>query len=184
MTVTPAAVALTVLLAGLLDVSCGEPPNAIHPVAWLGKLIALLDRHAPGERSRAELAYGAGIVAVAVGLAVAAGLALCLAVARLPWWLAVPLGAIALKVDFSLRGLVGAGRNVQRHLDNDTGAAREGLRALVSRDRELSPPEVASAAIESLAENLSDSVVAPLLYFAVLGLPGAFAYGPSTRLTP
>jgi adenosylcobinamide-phosphate synthase len=173
---SPGTVALTVLLAGLLDVSCGEPPNAIHPVAWLGRLIALLDRHAPHERPRAELAYGVGIVVVAVGAATAVGLALCLAVARLPWWLAVPLAAVALKVSFSLRGLVGAGRYVQRNLDADTEAAREGLLALVSRDRELSPPEVASAAIESLAENLSDSVVAPLLYFAVLGLPGALAY--------
>ena len=60
---SPGAVALTVLLAGLLDVSCGEPPNAVHPVAWLGSLIALLDRHAPHERPRAELAYGVGMVA-------------------------------------------------------------------------------------------------------------------------
>ena len=88
----------------------------------------------------------------------------------------MPIAAIALKVSFSLRGLVGAGRYVQRNLGDDTAAAREGLRALVSRDRELSPPEVASAAIESLAENLSDSVVAPLLWFALLGLPGAFVY--------
>jgi adenosylcobinamide-phosphate synthase len=46
----------------------------------------------------------------------------------------------------------------------------------VSRSRDLTPPQIASAAIESLAENLSDSVVAPLLYFVVLGLPGALAY--------
>ncbi len=98
------------------------------------------------------------------------------ALSRLPWWLALPGAAVALKVSFSLRGLVGAGRAVQRSLDADPAAAREGLRALVSRDRDLTPPQVASAAIESLAENLSDSVVAPLLFFALLGLPGAFAY--------
>jgi adenosylcobinamide-phosphate synthase len=175
-TVSPGTVALTVLLAGLLDVSCGEPPNAVHPVAWLGGLIALLDRHAPRERPRAELVYGVGIVLVACGVAAAVGLALCFAVVRLPWWLALPIAAVALKVSFSLRGLVGAGRHVQRNLGDDAAAAREGLRALVSRDRELSPPEVASAAIESLAENLSDSVVAPLLYFALFGLPGALVY--------
>jgi len=175
---SPAMALLTVLLAGLLDVAFGEPPNAIHPVAWLGRLIALLERGAPHERPRAEFAYGVVIVAVATAAAAGAGLGICLAMTHLPWWLALPLGAAALKVSFSLRGLVGAGRYVQRALsgDSDSAAAREGLRALVSRDRDLSPSQVASAAIESLAENLSDSVVAPLLYFAVLGLPGALVY--------
>ncbi len=168
--------AATVLLAGLLDLVCGEPPNAVHPVAWLGRLIALLERGAPSGRPRAELAYGVAVVVIATGVAAGAGLALALGLSRLPWWLALPGAAVALKVSFSLRGLVGAGRAVQRSLDADPAAAREGLRALVSRDRDLTPPQVASAAIESLAENLSDSVVAPLLFFALLGLPGAFAY--------
>ena len=174
--VSPAMAAATVLLAGLLDVVCGEPPNAVHPVAWLGRLVALLERRAPRERPRAELAYGVAIVVAVTGIAAVVGLALVLALSYLPWWLALPAGAVALKVSFSLRGLVGAGRTVQRALDADPAAARDGLRALVSRDRDLTPPQVASAAIESLAENLSDSVVAPLLFFAVLGLPGAFAY--------
>jgi len=168
--------AATVLLAGLLDVVCGEPPNAIHPVAWLGRLVALLERGAPRERPRAELAYGVAVVVLVTGIAAAVGLGLVIALSHLPWWLALPVGAVALKVSFSLRGLVGAGRAVQRSLDADPAAAREGLRALVSRDRDLTRPQIASAAIESLAENLSDSVVAPLLFFAVLGLPGAFAY--------
>jgi adenosylcobinamide-phosphate synthase len=176
MIATPPMAVLTVLLAGLLDVAFGEPPNAIHPVAWLGRLIALFERRSPRDRPRAELAYGLVIVAVATGAAAVTGLALCLALAHLPWWLALPLGAAALKVSFSLRGLVGAGRYVQRTLERDTDAAREGLRALVSRDRDLSKPQVASAAIESLAENLSDSVVAPLLYYALFGLTGALVY--------
>ena len=173
---TPAIAALTVLLAGLLDVACGEPPNALHPVAWLGRLVALLERRAPRGRLRAELAYGVLVVVVATAAAAAVGLGLAYGLARLPWWLALPAGAVALKVSFSLRGLVGAGRVVQRALGTDDDAARAGLLALVSRSRDLTPPQVASAAIESLAENLSDSVVAPLLFYVVLGLPGALAY--------
>ena len=168
--------AATVLLAGVIDVAIGEPPNAIHPVVWMGRLVTALERRRPQSRPRAELAYGALIVVVVAGLCAAAGLAIVAALAHLPWWLALPLGAAALKVTFSLRGLVAAGRHVQRALDTDTDAAREGLRALVSRHRDLSPPQIVSAAIESLAENLSDSVVAPLLFFALLGLPGALAY--------
>jgi adenosylcobinamide-phosphate synthase len=168
--------AATVLLAGVIDVAFGEPPNAIHPVVWMGRLVTALERRRPRCRPRAELAYGALIVAVTAGVCAAAGLALVVALARIPWWLALPMGAVALKVTFSLRGLVAAGRHVQRALDSDADAAREGLRALVSRDRDLSPPQIVSATIESLAENLTDSVVAPLLAFAVFGLPGALVY--------
>jgi len=166
----------TVLLAGVIDVAFGEPPNALHPVVWIGRLVTALERRGPRGRPRAELAYGALIVAVTTGVCAAAGLAIVIVLVRLPWWLALPLGAVALKVTFSLRGLVAAGRHVQRALGTDTDAAREGLRALVSRHRDLEPPQIVSAAIESLAENLTDSVVAPLLFFALLGLPGALAY--------
>ena len=178
--------AATVLLAGVIDLAFGEPPNAVHPVVWTGRLVTALERRRPRGRPRAELAYGALIVAVTTGVCAAAGLALVVALAHLPWWLALPLGAVVLKVTFSLRGLVAAGRHVQRALDGDADAdaAREGLRALVSRDRDLTPPQIVSAAVESLAENLTDSVVAPLLAFAVFGLPGALVYRASTRWTP
>ena len=168
--------ALTVLLAGLLDALFGEPPNALHPVAWLGRLIAALDRRCPRGGPRRELAWGVLLVAITSAVAAAVGVALALVLGHLPWWLALPLGAVALKVAFSLRGLIDAGRTVQRALETDTEAARAGLLALVSRSRDLEPPQIASAAIESLAENLSDSVVAPLLCFALFGLPGALVY--------
>ncbi len=69
-----------------------------------------------------------------------------------------------------------AGRDVRRALASDTEAARARLAALVSRSPDLDPPLIVSATIESLAENLTDSVVSPLLYYALLGLPGALAY--------
>ena len=58
--------AATVALAGLLDVAFGEPPDALHPVAWMGRLIAVLERRRPRGRPRAELAYGALIVVASV----------------------------------------------------------------------------------------------------------------------
>jgi adenosylcobinamide-phosphate synthase len=168
--------ASTVALAGLLDVAFGEPPDWMHPVAWMGRLIAVLERRRPRRRPRAELAYGALIVLVLCGLSVAAGVLVVLAVRALPLWLALLLAAVALKPTFSLRGLVAAGRRVERALATDTAAARAGLAALVSRDPDLEPPQIVSAAVESLAENLTDSVVAPLLCFALFGLPGALVY--------
>jgi adenosylcobinamide-phosphate synthase len=116
------------------------------------------------------------IVLVTAGAAFAAGLALTLVLDRLPWWLALPVGAYVLKTTFSLRGLVRAGRDVQRALLSGTEEARMHLRALVSRSPDLDPPLIVSATIESLAENLTDSVVSPLLFYALFGLPGALAY--------
>ena len=89
-----------------------------------------------------------------------------------------------LKVTFSFRDLIEAAELVRRHLTaGDLEAARRGLRALVSRAAEgLDGGQVASAAIESLAENLSDSLVAPLLYYAGFGLPGALGYRAANTL--
>ena len=83
----------TVLLAGLVDVTLGEPPNALHPVVWMGRLIAALERRRPRGRPGAELSYGVLIVLVTAGTAFAAGLALTLVLDRLPWWLGLPNGA-------------------------------------------------------------------------------------------
>jgi adenosylcobinamide-phosphate synthase len=166
----------TVLLAGVIDLTLGEPPNALHPVVWMGRLIGALERRRPRSRPGAEFAYGVLIVLVTAGAAFAAGLVVTLILRQFPWWLALPVGAYALKTTFSLRGLVRAGRDVQRALASDTDVARASLAALVSRSPELEPPLIVSATIESLAENLTDSVVSPLLYSALFGLPGALAY--------
>jgi adenosylcobinamide-phosphate synthase len=166
----------TVLLAGVFDVVLGEPPTPVHPVVWMGRLIGALERRRPRNRPLAEFAYGVLIVGVTAGTAAGAGVALTRVLRRLPWWLALPVGAYALKTSFSLRGLVRAGRDVQEALDEDTEAARERLSALVSRSPDLDPPLIVSATVESLAENLTDSVVSPLLAYALFGLPGALAY--------
>jgi adenosylcobinamide-phosphate synthase len=88
------------------------------------------------------------------------------------------LQGVSLKPFFALRMLAEAGGTVRQALEqDDLLAARHALRSLVSRDcSQLTAELVAAAAIESLAENLSDSVVAPLFYYVLLGVPGAAAY--------
>jgi adenosylcobinamide-phosphate synthase len=99
-------------------------------------------------------------------------------------WIGVALGALALSPAFSLRELDRAGQRVEQALElGDLEAARHALRALVSRDTSaLDASLLAAAGIESLAENLSDSVVAPLLFYAWLGLGGAYAYRAANTL--
>ena len=163
------------LLALVWDLSLGEPPEAAHPVVWMGRAIDATDRHAPeGERRR--LAYGA-LVALALPLIAAAVTRTALAVTRPPL-LRLALTAYLLKSSLSVRGLLDAARRVQASLEaDDLAGARDALRALVSRETgDLSSELVASAAIESLAENLTDSLAGPLVAYAVGGLPAAVAY--------
>ena len=170
---------LTLGLAFGLD-RLGEPPARLHPVVWLGRYLIWVK----GRRERLEtpralfwagtafLLLGCLVVGVVAGFA---GWSLRL----LPLWLRLPLSAALLKPSFSLVALVRAGDEVRHALEgSDLPEARRRLAYhLVSRDTSgLSEAEVAGAAVESLAENLSDSVVAPLFYFALFGLAGAWVY--------
>jgi adenosylcobinamide-phosphate synthase len=167
-----------------LDLAFGEPPVALHPVVWIGRLAAAMERRAPRGRPIAELAYGAALTATVVAAAAAGAALLERALAGLPWARRVPLLALALKPAFALRALLDAAAAVRQPLaGGDLPAARAALRSLVSRDvAGLSAELVAAAAIESLAENASDSIVAPWLFYLVGGLPAAYAYRAANTL--
>jgi adenosylcobinamide-phosphate synthase len=166
-------------LAGAIvaDRVIGEWPNAVHPVVWMGKTIALLERCVPASGRRAELAAGAIIAAVVPATFAAAGAAI-LAVSRPYPVLQFSAGVLLLKSTFALRALAEAAICVERALAQGAiDDARRGLRSLCSRDPSaLGPSELAAATIESVAENASDSFVAPLFYYALFGLPGALFY--------
>lgn len=157
-----------------LDLLVGEAPARVHPVVWMGRLIGWLESRAPGA-PRAQLRHGVGIVAAPALAAALLGLAVRLVRPRA---LRLLLTVWLLKSTFSVRALLEAGEAVEHRLtSDDLEGAREALRSLVSRERAaLDRSHVASAAVESAAENLADSYVAPLLWYAVGGLPAALAY--------
>jgi adenosylcobinamide-phosphate synthase len=168
-----------VLLAALaIDLVFGEPPNRFHPVAWMGGLIdRLRTAFAAGGRWK-PLLGGAAIVALGSGLAVALGSLVLVLRPRMPA-LSYVTEAIALKAMFSVRGLASAALQVRDALAaKDLPEARRLLSwHLVSRDTAaLDEAGVAAAVIESVAENASDSVVAPWLFYLAGGLPAALAY--------
>lgn len=168
----------TFLAALVLDLGLGDQATAWHPVGWLGQLISLLERRAPRRGRRAQLAYGLAL-AVAVP-ALWAGLAAWLLgrLRRRSRPLAWLLEALLLKSTFAVRGLGRAAQTAEeRLLAGDLEGARAALRALVGRPTDgLGPEPLASAAVESVAENTTDSFLAPWLYYALLGTPGATAY--------
>jgi len=158
------------VLALGLDALCGEPPAWLHPVVWMGRGLAWLEARAP----RGELARGAYGLGVALGLPLIWGGLGWVVETVLPW----PLQALVLKPAFAGRALLDAGREVEDALAADRLAdARRDLRSLVSRPTaELDGPLIAAAAIESLAENLVDSWMAPLAAYSLAGMAGAYAY--------
>lgn len=166
------------MLALALDLLLREPPARFHPVVWIGKAISLLDRRLPQSSNTKALVSGsfmAGLVSVLAG-----GIA----------WLAMvglkeigPLaylvgGAILLKTTFAVKGLAQAANTTSEAMETERlEEARDSLLSLVSRDAQaLASPQVAAAAVESVAENTTDSYIGPWLAFAIFGLPGAFAY--------
>jgi adenosylcobinamide-phosphate synthase len=173
MAVRRAAVLVSALA---VDLAFGEPPNAVHPVVWMGKAIGWLERRAPGGCPLGQLAYGAIASAAVIGGSGAFAVLVPRTIQPAPVQFVVEV--LLLKSTFAVRSLLEASEAVRLQLDHDDlDAARSALRSLVSRDpRQLSAALVAAAAIESLAENLTDSALAPWLTYAVFGLPGAFAY--------
>jgi adenosylcobinamide-phosphate synthase len=169
---------LVLLLALAIDLAFGDPPNRYHPVAWLGRLLAAgrlrLCRGSPAFL----LAGGATLTIGVAGLAGAGGAFVSTLADRLGF-AGLVVEALVLTGLLSLRGLVSAAREVARELSRgDLVAARRAVGYhLVSRSTaELDAGRVASATVESVAENLTDSLVAPALFYLAGGLAGAAVY--------
>jgi adenosylcobinamide-phosphate synthase len=160
----------------LLDATFGEPPEAIHPTVLMGRAISTFERSAL-TLERPESRRLAGIA-----LALFMPLLVFLSTARLldavPDKLRWFLGATLISMTLSMRGLAKAAEGVERALRGQSlDKARSRVGRFVGRDTEkLSEPEVCRAAVESVAENASDGVVAPMLYGILFGAPGALAY--------
>ena len=166
------------LLALGLEAVMGDPVSRWHPVAMFGRVVEAVVRRAPREGRLRPIAWGGLIVLTGVG-GVALGSSLVLqALGSLSTGAGVLAGAVLLKTSFSYRQLEHEALGVAGRLEaHDLAGACTALRALVSRDTaNLSVGLAVSAAVESLAENLGDSFVAPLLFFVIFGVPGALAY--------
>lgn len=169
---------LVVILAMALDIVAGEMPAFMHPVVWMGRLLGFGVRLGPRRGRVVPFLFGAVLlitVSTLFGLVAFALMKYLRAENPLAY---VVTGGILLKSCFSVRGLARAASRVKANLiRNDLEQARIDLRSLVSRDTEkLDEQSVIGATVESVAENTSDSFVAPIFWFLLLGLPGAMVY--------
>ena len=171
-------IVLIFVLALALDLALGEPPSAIHPVVWMGKVIAFLIKGGKSRSQTTQFIYGMGVVLITMAVFVTAAYFLLAYLREFNLIVYVVVSAVVFKTCFSLRGLRQAALKVKSLLMNDKLAeARFELRALVGRDTgKLNKGLLISATVESIAENSCDSFFAPLFYFLFLGVPGAVAY--------
>ncbi len=165
-----------VAAALLLDWAFGEPPEAVHPTVLMGRAISAFEGTVPKLTSPTSRRLAGVALALSLPALVFLSPRKALdAVPRGPKWM---LGAALVSTTLSMRGLAEAALDVERALgERRLRAARTRVGRFVGRDTEhLSGPEVCRAAVESVAENTSDGVVAPMLYGLLLGAPGALAY--------
>jgi adenosylcobinamide-phosphate synthase len=177
----------------VIELSAGYPQALLravgHPVTWIGRLIAALDRSLNRDvpppfppplagEGREGVRRGAGIVAILLLLGIVGAIALIVERELLRF----PFGLIAVAV---VASTLIAQRSLHRHVADVATALEQGgviagraaVAKIVGRDTDaLDTAGVARAAIESLAENFSDAVVAPVFWMAIAGLPGAALY--------
>lgn len=165
------------LVAGyVLDLLLGDPRRLPHPVVLFGNLIGWIERK--WNKGRCRFLKG-GVVAVVYPLGVlAAGWGVAWCAQAVGVWCSVLVATVFVFYGLANRSLIQEGGEVIRALrEQGLEAGRKRLSWIVGRDTsELTPKEIYTAVLETMAENLSDGVVAPLFYYTIGGFPAMMAY--------
>ena len=167
----------------LLDFLIGDPKTKYHPTAWIGKLIAVLVPFSRNNSPKKELFGGILIVFVVVAIVSTLLVALDFGISLLTidvisLVVSIAVGSILLKTTIAIRGMQKHALAVVDALEkDDLDSARNHLSMIVKRNTKyLDKNHISSAVLESVSENTVDGITGPLFYYAIFGLPGAFAY--------
>ncbi|HEX6710640.1 MAG TPA: adenosylcobinamide-phosphate synthase CbiB [Rubrobacter sp.] len=165
-----------VAAALLLDTLFGEPSESLHPTVLMGRAISTFEKKTLRLENPISRRLAGIILALSLPSLVFVSTRKLLHVVpgRLRWM----LGTALISTTLSMRGLAEAARSVERELQSGRlEDARDRVGEFVGRDTDdLSESDICRAAVESVAENTSDGVVAPMLYCLLFGAPGALAY--------
>lgn len=157
-------------VAVVIDWLSGEPPNRWHPVVWMGRLITMLRKHAPQDGNDSQFLYGTWITLFGSFLVYHIGVVMLRLTDKSPYPIRLFLQGWILKTTFSWRGLDRAAYDVEvaLHAGELVEARRLLSWHLVSRDvSQLNKYQISAAVVESVAENTSDGVIAPLVWYAI-----------------
>jgi len=172
-----------VAFALLLDFLVGDPRNKYYPTGWNGKLICSLVPFAKNNSVKKELLGGILIVSIVVVVVSTLLVVLDVGISLLTidvvsLIVSIAVGSILLKTTIAIRGMQKHAFAVVDAVEKgNLDSARNHLSMIVKRDtKNLDKNHILSAVLESVSENTVDGVTGPLFYYAIFGLPGAFAY--------
>ena len=167
-----------IFTAVIMDVVLGDPVWLPHPVRLIGRVITSGERRLHTGVPRQDVIGGALLVVGVLILSIAATWLLIVGLETISWLLGALAAVLIAWTTLAAHALNDAALGVERHLEsNDEDSARRQIRALVGRDTAvLDRAGLVRAAVESVAENSSDGVIAPMLFLFLAGPVGAVAY--------
>ncbi len=167
----------------ILDLIFGDPKNRYHPTAWIGNFIGSITTCMKNGSQNLEKFGGIFIVLIPVSISciVLFGLEFSIDLINAEFWsvvISTIFGIILFKMTIAIRGMelhaLAVLDSIQK---NDLTQARKNLSMIVKRNtKNLDKNHILSGTLESLSENIVDGITGPMFYFALFGLPGAFAY--------
>lgn len=162
-----------VIIAIVIDVIFGEPPAKIHPVVWMGKAIDFFKGYLIDYRSKISGIILTFMVVMIFTLATY----VLLRLSAFNYILYILISSIILSTTFAIKVLLTSAENMKNDIDHNIEKARKSMSYLVSRNTmELNEEDLTSATIETLTENITDSIIAPLFYAFIFGVLGAVVY--------
>jgi adenosylcobinamide-phosphate synthase len=166
---------IALLIGWVFDLIFGDPQRLPHPIVWFGKAIAFCE-HKLNKGTHRMLKGAVTAVSLIVSVFIVTWL-IRYSILHLPSSILHLFDAVIIFYCLAGTTLIREVREVFLALDRSLEAGRAQVGRIVGRDTsELSAQEVRTAALETLAENLSDGVIAPLFWLAILGVPGMLAY--------
>ena len=164
---------IIILVAVLLDILLGELPSKIHPVVLIGKLIDYLIKSFNKHNTKFT-----GIFITTLTLLIAISIVyIILTISSINYYIYLLVAAIVLSTTFAIKSLIISVKQIEKDLEKDLETAKHSISYLVSRDTsDLGETQIVSAAIETLTENITDSVTAPLFYTFIFGVLGGVFY--------
>lgn len=162
------------IIGWILDLMFGDPDRLPHPVVWFGKAISGLE-HLFNNGSHRKVKGACVSLFLIIGVFVVTGIILRFVSSI--WWLDIAVQSILVFYCLAGTTLIREVRMTFVAVDESLESGRRQVGIIVGRDTsELTSQEIRTAALETLAENLSDGVIAPLFWYAILGVPGMMAY--------
>lgn len=175
---------IILILTIIFDRIFGELPEKIHPVVWIGNIIYFFEKLFKSSNSKNKIRdfiFGVLIVLLVLSVVFAVSYGMEVLINRIPEKYAIIkyiIYSFLLSTTIGYKSLINFSKKPVDYLkNNDINSAKKSVQCIVSRDvSKLDEEHILSASIESASENITDSIIAPLFYAVLFGLPGAFIY--------